>query len=1116
MAYAFRIHDAHTQGATSPASPVTMQGWTQTAHIVGNLLDNIIVGTFANKMGTSIPSFFARMDLFRIAFEAKRGANVTTLSIPDVDTKLISECLDMLEFLFIYGNDERLVIRRWNAVQQIQALKASRNPKHCQLAEVLSSEVINRQGFIDDIYLFFWRCTKPGTTQPQDVLIGGTSPYTLVYTSPNWKKYIIEYQLFFNRLDGSPLFCAATGLDSFQTLDNRNPQFAKMLYGLRQAYGAIMTNQCPALDAYINTFWLNAGSPNVPGHGANTADFVDHYPMLPGNITAAGLPICYEKIIVNSGYQMKPSSNIWRTMNNLQATPLALTNQGLPSAVHYLNDTTYWNNYTINIPLIANQELNNRRLPATGVVYPFVTVEDFLEDNIIKVPQPIQTAKFYVANGQNGSSYMLPLKSLFLQFFKIDDIDNMVSIDTSNDNDVTITIRIPIEDATYRSIDFVKHYDADHIKELRVFNTAFFPFYKVLWTNAPQSINRYEVITRGQRIEASFYCIDTAMSQINQVIANGQIRTRNQVTGDTTHYAVAAEFDFMMLRYEVKNEMNQSVSVNSLVIPKMTNIIDVPVVNKFDFAIDFGTSNTHIAYRDNTDINNPLPHPFTIAQGDEQTILLLEEDMLDPSIINRELTPIRISADNNVKFPLRSAICETNNFATQQPNLFQNITAGFNFALEQQNTPNERYVTDLKWLLENPNATDQTRVQHFLMHLLWIVKNKSILNGGGVDFTVRLTYPESMPVGIRGAIRQAWQNAQASLQLNHCRIDHTYIESISPYNCLANLIGGNNYMNVDIGGGTNDILLVEKENGVIVHAYYSSARFAANDLWGDGITIAAANYQANGFLDRIVNAVNLDTLPAEVRNMFTTQYQRHNSADTLSFIFAHTADFNPGVSITSSNGLYALLMIHYGAIMYNLSRLVNKCNMEIPEMLSFTGLGSRYIQILSGGNDKQLISLTKLLLEKYTGKACPKNFQILQVGGNVKEITANGVLTNVNAAFTIPQAALQLKVDYGFNTDLDVTYGTINNHTDDILNEYNRFIDTWDDKQISNLLNATFGITMTPKFLQDLKGFGKESFDTMMGLRNDPAMATINLPETMFFWPLKNAIYKVSLNYNDY
>lgn len=154
-----------------------LDGWDSTIPYgnqrIAHITDTVGAGIALAKMGTSIPTPFARMLIFNAAF-AQVNSPALGHDSDSVYGKLVSECLDFLEFLFNYGN--RIDIKRWNVEQEINNLRASTSKKHNALADSMEKFIRDLQ--VKDIYLFYY----------DNVLIGGSSPYTLVYTSPNWQR----------------------------------------------------------------------------------------------------------------------------------------------------------------------------------------------------------------------------------------------------------------------------------------------------------------------------------------------------------------------------------------------------------------------------------------------------------------------------------------------------------------------------------------------------------------------------------------------------------------------------------------------------------------------------------------------------------------------------------------------------------------------------------------------------------------------------------------------------------------------------------------------------------------------------------------------------------------
>ena len=172
MAYIFRIHKGPEAGG---------EGWQPKGEIivgkegvgVSSILDSMDYLPASGKVGTSIPTPLARIYLFRTAFLAKESKD------NGVYGELVSDCLDLLQFLFEKGEDPALKVYVWDAAKSISDLKNAGYPALTLLGDSLKmaldsdSETFSRSGLI--IYLIEY----------DGVLLGGTSPFSLVFTSPN-------------------------------------------------------------------------------------------------------------------------------------------------------------------------------------------------------------------------------------------------------------------------------------------------------------------------------------------------------------------------------------------------------------------------------------------------------------------------------------------------------------------------------------------------------------------------------------------------------------------------------------------------------------------------------------------------------------------------------------------------------------------------------------------------------------------------------------------------------------------------------------------------------------------------------------------------------------------
>lgn len=205
--------------------------------------------------------------------------------------------------------------------------------------------------------------------------------------------------------------------------------------------------------------------------------------------------------------------------------------------------------------------------------------------------------------------------------------------------------------------------------------------------------------------------------------------------------------------------------------------------------------------------------------------------------------------------------------------------------------------------------------------------------------------------------------------------------------------------------------------------------------------------------------------------------------------------------------------------MYNVARLINKLDIDIPVKLSFTGMGSKYINLIS--TDSNIIkNLTVLLLRKYTGKNVDPAFEIISNPGvDVKEITAKGVLNGLGLLpnFQIPVGALSPVVDYGFDGVDNLTYQDVREDCvrEAALGSFNEFIDSLHDADFVNFVFNQFGLTISKQLIADLRKFAKQSFVTMSANIPDQHR-DLNVTETLFYWPLKDSLVELSKRYQIY
>ena len=1083
-AFIFRLHNSND---------TSIKGWGRSNHISGNLIatipDTLLGQAALRKMGTSIPSPFARMYLFDTAFTMIQNQDQNGISPYHL---LVSECLDLLEFLYLRANDSRLEIKKWDKVDELNHLRQSPLEEHKRFADVLER----------------------------------TSPLTIVFTSPNWQRK--KTQNFSGGIAGQQLFSGGA-----YPLHRRSKDFREYMQKLRLAYNIQLSQQAEhfynylqnsynGYDTAIRSRFITEGLPKTYA-AANLLNEYERVQIPNSSIVTAGvLPLMHKKRQIDpahfhSGYMIRPTCRqfedyMWDGVPVHLPTPLALTDQGLPN-VAYLGGQP-WDTHTCQLQRLGYQSLHERELPGgSGLRYPYLMDTDFLQDTIIKVPYVIDSNLFETCY-DGESKYLLPLKKDYFKFFTLQDLKQNMTIKSDNGT-VTVSLRIPIVDATNPYITFEKKYSGANIVECiadssdKYFNIGCTPFYKVVDNIG---LNNYCVLlgdTSG-KTSIDFYTFDSLDTEV--------IPTPPMKRSDITQYIHLKGFDIIQVNYDGNK---------ALVIPQMKEVKIANANTDYLFCVDFGTTNTHISYSTN---NGATSIPFDIQKEDMQVAFLNKLDLSGGNSgfsywksfyssqlaqnVEREFVPALLGGNQaSVSYPYRTAVCETANF-TNNPtiNLFGNISLGF-FMMRELFTEDKKYKyhTDLKWALESGNGNInvcENRVQAYCLQIIWMIKNKVLLNGGNPGFKLVLTFPGTMSVITKNKYLTFWKNACTDLLpgITVKLIEES--ESVVPYySFVKNAINTvSDAVNVDIGGGTTDMLFIQRSCDT-PKQYYTSCLFAANDLWGDGL--ANIPKKDNGNIKLVDDALKENRITISQPNLLkyynTYKETAQTSADIVSFLFKNDKEFRLSSLIKNNNKLYSLVFIYFAAVMYHITQVTKKIGMGIPTYLTFTGMGSNLIKLISP-NEDDIKEFAKLLLETFSREEAPALFKVI-FAENPKEITAEGGLASQHP--NIGRITPTLIKIYGFETAKErYEFQDTLNLKPEVLNEFFHFLDVFTTTgKIKDWLFNQYQIRISQDTIAELKKYADKSFDLMAKRKLDSQMV---VNETLFFWPLKQALYELT------
>ncbi len=408
-------------------------------------------GNSAKQEITSIPSPFARIDLVKNAFKevCKLGIDGTTIFY-----KMVSDSLDIGQIFFnINKLKNKVAIIEWNPKTMIAALSQSPFAGHQYLADslnkyMISDAAIYNFGQMQNIYLLNY------INGPQQLnIIGATSPATLFFSNANDQTYIKD--IFFG--NDRPFDSA------YMPLNRRDFAYVEYLFALRQSIPTFAT-LFPEFDDYLEkTFPL---LDSVQQNSIRNLDSTSMNAYLPIPVATQQNNNSVEVLGYNLGQKnatVIPGASDFTIVPDLnpgvQPMVLPVDEGNQYASLLYVADK--WGT-TNRAPYHDSANLPNRVLPFDGATFPYLTISDFLEDNLVWVPYTLNSANYYDAGLVLAKgSCLIPLKPLFFKYFSVDKLisGNMLQMSALAGGSIKVTLKIPIKgNGKIKSIDYSRIY----------------------------------------------------------------------------------------------------------------------------------------------------------------------------------------------------------------------------------------------------------------------------------------------------------------------------------------------------------------------------------------------------------------------------------------------------------------------------------------------------------------------------------------------------------------------------------------------------------------------------------------------------------------------------------
>lgn len=1111
--------------------------------------------TTKQKEITSIPSPFARIELVKEAFGRIVSASLNELDNDQINDclhgktiyhKMVSDSLDVAQIFFYYPTmNEKIEIIVWDREACLSDLKRSSEGQHKILGRSLSM-YLEQDGREPDPYNFskmekVFILKYVGDGHRSMHIIGATSPASLFFSTANDESKISQY------------LCLGDdyAFDShYRSLDQRDPDFVKYLFAYRYSDFDFADNY-PEVNQYLDAVYevlpdnLKKEIDNIQKECSHIApgmnSFLDsHYqpliisvsPTEKVTVEVNGKPIYYQSLDPSGQSEFE----IVATKEVSDKLPLVL-----PVSINNRYEKMFYFKgafgRNIAVPNYDPAPLSNRRLPGINSEYPYLTVSDFLEETIVKLPGELNRADYFDGNytsrdGKN-SGYLLPIKPLYFEYFSI---DNLIGSTPSGKKTleihqiaggINVKLRIPVKGGDIE-------YERNYVLDIRTdapnnhgaivetgdnFALGIFPPIKF---SDPQDAH-YRIALLDDKTNAEHcsckFLIHDSFVDVDYVVRNVDIEDD---LSSKVYFLEGRTFD--ALRVSVKSDKGKHEKEGTgILIPKFKS---KKVSSSMWFAIDFGTSNTHIEYRkDEGDRSQPFE--FDKDQPQVSLACCTSETAIDH--VRAELVPEAIGKNALCHFPMRTVLCiDQNNSGINGTNkggyvAMGNASPAFMYNYKNVGEKYNNYVSNLKWGKLDEETEEQIRC--FIESIFLLIRNKVIQEGGSISRTrIVWFYPLSMARSKYNLFAKVWNDAFKKY-FNSNEVPVAITESIAPYSFFQqDYLQVVDVVTIDIGGGTTDMVVADKDSVRLI----TSMRFAADAIFGTTL-VPTKTSALNGiikqfkpiFLKKLKEHDNLKKMLED-----KTAEDFGSSTEVASFLFSLVdneeiksanassyLDFNSILMKDSSQKI--VFYIFYTAIIYHLAKLMKAKELPYPKNIAFSGNGSKVISVLS--TDKpSLEKLTRKIFETIYDQDSVK-IQLVFNSKNPKEATCKGGLILKKQPEDVLDCKAILLGKDGRTLADEVCYDKVKDEYENVKQEVGDFFDKVlrEIPQDGLNLRDLFGIDGEYVELarQVMNASDRVSFiEKGVKIKRDAGEITdsMNVEETLFFYPIIGIINQLS------